>query len=145
MCKIRTGAMQKRKNMLNSLTAVIHKNKCGAVGNSKKVVHPWHRDIPAAMFRQCEQMPQERFRVIFATSEGERPGDRRRTGPGGVNIFSTWLSHFLVWRQQIYHSLLKTLRYFETSEGWWSCDPLEKKAGVKAKRWTSFQNRTILV
>jgi len=32
--------MQKNKNILNSLAAVIHKNKCNSAGNSEKVVHP---------------------------------------------------------------------------------------------------------
>jgi len=30
----------KKYNILNSLAAVIHKNKCNAVGNCEKVVHP---------------------------------------------------------------------------------------------------------
>jgi len=31
----RTEATQKNENLLNSLAAVIHKNKCNAVSNSK--------------------------------------------------------------------------------------------------------------
>jgi len=39
-CGSRTEAMQKNKNILNSLAAVIHENKRDATGNSEKVVHP---------------------------------------------------------------------------------------------------------
>jgi len=36
----KTETIHKNKNILNSLAAVIHKNKCNAAGNSEKVVHP---------------------------------------------------------------------------------------------------------
>jgi len=34
-------AVQKNKNILNSLAAIIHKNEHHAASNSKKFVHPW--------------------------------------------------------------------------------------------------------
>jgi len=39
MCGSRTEAMQKNKNILKSLAAAVHKNKCNAAGISKKTVH----------------------------------------------------------------------------------------------------------
>jgi len=35
--------MQKNLNILNSLAAVIHKDKGNVAGNSKKVVHLWSK------------------------------------------------------------------------------------------------------
>ena len=43
MCGSRKEAMQKNKNILNSLATVIHKNKRNAAGNSERVVHAWFR------------------------------------------------------------------------------------------------------
>jgi len=34
--------MQNNKNILNSVAAVIHKNKCNKAGNCQKVVHSWN-------------------------------------------------------------------------------------------------------
>jgi len=39
MCGSRTEAVQNKKNILNSLAAVFHKNKSIAAGNSEKLVH----------------------------------------------------------------------------------------------------------
>jgi len=39
----RIAAMQKHKNILSSLAAVIHKNEPKAAGNSEKVMQPWTR------------------------------------------------------------------------------------------------------
>jgi len=40
VCGSRTAAMQKKSFNLNSLAAVIHKNKRDEAGSSEKVVHP---------------------------------------------------------------------------------------------------------
>jgi len=45
VCGSRTESMQKKKNIVNSLAAVINKNKHNAAGNSEKVVHPCTRGM----------------------------------------------------------------------------------------------------
>jgi len=42
---VETETMQKNKISVNSLTAIIHKNKHKAAANSEKVVHPWRAPL----------------------------------------------------------------------------------------------------
>jgi len=43
-------AMQKNKNICNSLVALHNQSKCNAVDNSEKVVHPWSRPGVSKLF-----------------------------------------------------------------------------------------------
>ena len=66
-------------------------------------------------------------------------------GAGGMTAYLTLLGLVLVWNQQNYMRLLKTVRYFESSWGCCICESPKRKMGMRMSKIIVFEDSSTVV